>query len=46
MGLENIEMINDLIYKHSVLQLKKSSGSDRENGNDNSDAGKESTDDS
>jgi hypothetical protein len=38
MGLENIEKINDLLYTHSVLQMKKSSGSDQDNGNDNSDA--------
>ena len=44
MGLENIEKINNLIYTHSVLQIKKSSDSDKDNGNDNSDAGKESTD--
>lgn len=44
MGIENLEKINDLIYKHSVLQMKKSSGSDQDNGNDNSDAVKESTD--
>jgi IS5 family transposase len=46
MGLKIIEKINDLIYKHSVLKMKMSSGSDKDNGNDNGDAAKESTDES
>jgi transposase, IS5 family len=35
MGLENIEKINDLIYTHSVLQLKKASDSYSDNDYDN-----------
>jgi hypothetical protein len=46
MGLKNIEKINDLIYTYSELQMKKSSGTDHENGNDNSNGGKESSDES
>jgi hypothetical protein len=45
-GLENIEKINDMIYTYSVLQMKKSSCFDQENGNDNSDTGNESTEES
>ncbi len=46
MCLANIEKINNLIYTNSVLQMKKLSYSDQDNGNDNNYAGKQSTDDS
>ncbi len=42
MGLENIVKINDLIYTHSVLQLKNASDSYNDNVYDNADGLKES----
>jgi hypothetical protein len=44
MDLVHIEINNNMIYTHFVLHMKKSSGSDQDNGNDNNDALKESTD--
>jgi hypothetical protein len=42
-GMKNIEKINNLIFPHLVLHMKKSSGFHQANLNENSDAGKEST---
>ncbi len=46
MGLENIEKINDLIYTHSVHQIKKASDSYNDNDDDNPDGLKESLEES
>jgi hypothetical protein len=42
MDVENIEKINDLIYTHSVFQLKKASDSYNDNDDDNPDGLNES----
>jgi hypothetical protein len=46
MGVENIEKINDMIYTHSVLQLKKTTDSYIDNDYDNPDGLKESQEES